>query len=334
VTVNDGRPWPVLAALRFILSLVVVSGHLTLFIRPTHPLCVLGKLGGFPAVLGFLFVSGYSIAHSLDREPRGFYQRRVIRIYPLYLASIAVSLLPYFASGWQTIYGRSERFFCPTPAVVLQNVLMLQTYSCQPIESNPLVWTLAVEFSLYLAAPLLRRAGTRVTLGLAIASAAAFASYAQLKLDYFAHLRHGLPIAFLAWAWLTGFVYRPHRANRIATALMICLPAALVVRTNIYSGTLGVVTVAITAMTVAAAPRLPVPRGAQKPMRLAGDLSYPLYLFHLPAFLLCFCVDLFNPYALVALAVAVSAVALAADIAIRRLLVIARTPKRLIPTPG
>ncbi len=80
--------WAVLAALRLFLSMIVVLGHFSIFIK-SDPYNIFGN-GYFvavSAVFGFFLISGFSIAASLDREPHSFYGRRFLRIWPLYLAS-------------------------------------------------------------------------------------------------------------------------------------------------------------------------------------------------------------------------------------------------------
>ena len=62
-------------------------------------------MGSYAAVLGFLFISGYSMAASFEREPGGFYERRVWRIYPVFLATFAYAQVPVF----------SPRTFLPNP---------------------------------------------------------------------------------------------------------------------------------------------------------------------------------------------------------------------------
>jgi peptidoglycan/LPS O-acetylase OafA/YrhL len=89
--------WKVLAGLRFFLAWIVVCYHLKNFIPDYGKdfLCTFGKLNGLTAVLGFLLISGYSIAHSLTKNPEGFYNRRFLRIYPLYFCAVIVSLIPF-----------------------------------------------------------------------------------------------------------------------------------------------------------------------------------------------------------------------------------------------
>src|SRR6516225_10531904 len=92
--------WQGLALLRFFLAWVVLSGHLQVFAtRPAPWVGVFAEFDGKAAVIGFLLVSGYSIAASLERSGRGFYRRRFLRIYPPYLAALVFAAVLQFATS-------------------------------------------------------------------------------------------------------------------------------------------------------------------------------------------------------------------------------------------
>ena len=156
---SDAR-WAVLAGLRLALAMVVVSGHLGWFVGAAMPAALrfLVSLGGTAAVLGFLVVSGYSIGHSLERRPAGFYRRRLVRIYPLYAVAVAVSVVPFVATGvdrWAGPGGLGVPR--PTAGTVVGNLLLLQNVACRPLGMDPPLWTLGIEAALYVLAPWLRR---------------------------------------------------------------------------------------------------------------------------------------------------------------------------------
>ena len=85
--------WPVLAAVRFLMALAVVVYHLSI-VRTRSSVPYLDQLGGLGCICGFLAISGYSIAHSVTMQPKGFYARRAWRIMPTYYVSLVLSLLP------------------------------------------------------------------------------------------------------------------------------------------------------------------------------------------------------------------------------------------------
>jgi hypothetical protein len=63
--------WEALALLRFFLAWIVLSGHLTSYTDHSGWAEALSSFDAKAAVVGFLLVSGYSIAASLDRESEG-----------------------------------------------------------------------------------------------------------------------------------------------------------------------------------------------------------------------------------------------------------------------
>lgn len=90
--------WPVLGGLRFFLAWVVLCSHLRHSVPAGDLLMSFQNFNNFSAVLGFLLISGFSIAHSVSKATEGFYRRRFIRVYPLYLAAIIISIIPFFLS--------------------------------------------------------------------------------------------------------------------------------------------------------------------------------------------------------------------------------------------
>lgn len=322
--------WPVLALLRFALAAVVVSTHFYWFVPPGHPLRALVPLNAFAAVLGFLFVSGYSIAHSLRRRPDGFYVRRLVRIYPAYALAIVASLVPFWVARQSVIVCPLQDFKRPGLANVLINAVFGQTWVGGPLSSNAVVWTLAVEVACYAAAPLLLRLRTRTVLALLAVSATAFAVYPHLHWFHYSLLKFGLPLLFLAWAWLAGFVYYALRDSVAATAMFIG-GSALLVGLNVTDFPLGVATTAVSAAVLAVAPFVRLPGWCHRPMEWLGDLSYPLYLLHLPGIQLAWVLGVRNPYLWLAAAVACGGLALILDgllhVVIRR----ARRPQ-FVPT--
>src|SRR5437763_65568 len=90
--------WSILAAVRFLLASVVAVNHLGEF----APLGILGfipKFGAFESILGFLLISGYSISVSYTKQPDGFLIRRLKRLYPVYLAAMAVNCVAILAEN-------------------------------------------------------------------------------------------------------------------------------------------------------------------------------------------------------------------------------------------
>src|SRR5580698_3409648 len=142
--------WSLLALLRFFLAFIVASSHALYFEKSSFALFV-ASLGSKSAVVGFLLVSGFSIAASLSNGREGFYYRRFKRIYPVYICTVIAGIVLEFHYG---AFEAPFYEFTPTGIVsAVGSVLMLQTFLVKSISFNPVIWSLAVECSFYLISP-------------------------------------------------------------------------------------------------------------------------------------------------------------------------------------
>jgi peptidoglycan/LPS O-acetylase OafA/YrhL len=272
--------WPVLGGARFILALVVAVAHLAFF-APAQWVYSARQLSGFAAVLGFLFISGFSIAASLERERHLFYYRRLLRLLPLYVPVVLGSaLLP----DLMTEAGRGAM----EPTTYGQTVLSLCFMQCilTPfLETNPPLWTLSLEVAMYAAAPFLR--SSRLVLVLAIGSAAIYATHWLTGLPGMQHTLFGLMIPFLGWAWLLGFWFRSHQASPHAIVLLLAVSGTVLLLNHRSMPPLAVLTVGATVLALGYGRNIggQLPGWAKRGLNWAGDLSYPLYVAHWPAYL-------------------------------------------------
>jgi hypothetical protein len=90
--------WSILAGVRFLLASIVAFNHLAEYVSLGH-FRFIPMFGAFEAILGFLLISGYSIASSYVQQPRGFLYRRAKRIYPVYLVAIAATIVVTLTVG-------------------------------------------------------------------------------------------------------------------------------------------------------------------------------------------------------------------------------------------
>jgi peptidoglycan/LPS O-acetylase OafA/YrhL len=90
------------------------------------------------------------------------------------------------------------------------------------------------------------------------------------------------PILGFTWFWLIGFLYRRHRSNKLGYLFLVA-PIMLMSRLspNLYIMAIPVTIVLLVASAITI-------RSAtfKKLMNWAGDLSYPLYLVHVPTIIL------------------------------------------------
>lgn len=272
--------WAVLAFSRFLLAMCVVVTHSGVVAPGYYFQRHLGATG-YPAVFGFLMISGYSIAASLASRPDGYFVRRVRRIYPTYLCALAFSvaiMLPHPLhlplgqvlplDNWKTI---------------LSNVFMLQGVLTESVLGDGAVWSLSIEWWCYMAAILLIRHSIKWTAALIAVSFAALMIYMS-RHGYIVGSAdmpiHGLPILALSWGWLTGFLFYRHRSTMTFAAMLI-LPLVMFETGDHLA--LASVVVAASAMVVYFAKGISIEsQSVKRTMTWLGDMSYPLYVFHAP----------------------------------------------------
>ncbi|GAA3545785.1 hypothetical protein GCM10022419_027530 [Nonomuraea rosea] len=189
-TVSSRLAW--LDALRGIAALAVVGEHLTTWAMPwLRP--VTFNLGVY-GVLVFFLVSGYIIPTSLERhgDLRAFWIGRVFRLYPLYLAVIALVLA---LSWWIPVREEVPR---DASSVAAHATMLMDAVGAGAVLNT--MWTLSYEMIFYLLVAALFAAGVRdgrgllpVVFGLLCAGAALAFSGAPLS------------GAWLAWSSLIVF---------------------------------------------------------------------------------------------------------------------------------
>lgn len=251
---------------RMILALAVVASHVT----PWE----VGRL----AVLLFFVLSGYWVTHIWDAKfgpgkVWAFYGARFFRIYPLYLLAV-------IGSAWHL-----------SRPLQWEDVTLLGVANVRD-DVLAVSWSLDIELQFYLALPLiiwgLRKASPVVALGLTMAAAA---------VAWLIH-SHAGPVTLLQYlpAFVLGMLIRDARwtpGPRIALlglAVFVAAGVALVVSPMTH-GLLDKTAADPIDRDIFSflwmAPLLPyVARSVAIPSgpldRRLGDLSYPLYLVHLP----------------------------------------------------
>jgi peptidoglycan/LPS O-acetylase OafA/YrhL len=286
--------WKVLAGLRFFLAFIVICYHLKDYVSEYGKdwLCQVGKLNGLAAVLGFLLISGYSIAHSVTRNPKGFYKRRIFRIYPLYVCAIVVSVLPILAFKVNPLIAPAGMAQVDTLTLV-GNLFFLQTFLVNAIHTNPALWTLAIEVMCYLLAPLFARLSNQILVFLTAISATCYAIFpyiyelfsSQTSFPFYTYWKVGLPFLLFLWAWLLGFLYFRMGAHLISKILLLGLGPILLIINNNYIGKVGILTYLLSSLILIYSSQIKLPDRVLRGINYLGDISYPLYLFHLPLFI-------------------------------------------------
>jgi len=258
----------VINALRAFAALAVAWGHFVAgqgkFLGPT------GKYG-YLGVDIFFVISGFVIPWSMYRSRYvlrdfgRFMVKRNIRLYPPYLASIAISILatnfiiePLFKIPHMTVTGRD----------LLLHFTYLNDFFHVPWV-NVVYWTLAIEFQWYILVGLVMPALASRNRWLR------FAITSALVLSYFAVYWDRLVFHYLPVFLIGVFVFQ-FRAEIIDLREMLGLIAVMVLAMSRISGWLVPLVAVPTGLLIAFS------HFHSKRMDRLGDVSYSLYLLHLP----------------------------------------------------
>lgn len=281
-TDSDESAWAVLALLRFFLAMVVVLGHCSSFVGGRQDWTYIGLwLNQGSAVFGFFVLSGYSIAASLEGRPSGFYRRRFVRIWPLYLSCIAFGLLISLRirHGLEWPMGA----YLPPISVtsVLASLLMLQGIMASSIPIVGQIWSLSPEWWHYMVAPLLRKLSTVTLFALLAASFLMFMAIPTPQGGGAERFSHGLALVTLSWLWVTGFIYRRFDRQPVGIALLI-IPSVFALFFGHFTG----LPLFVSIFTLLLSGEFKVPNILLRIYNFLGDVSFPLYLFHIPVMVL------------------------------------------------
>jgi peptidoglycan/LPS O-acetylase OafA/YrhL len=310
--------WSLLALARFVLASIVALSHLAEY-TDLGAMAFITRLGAFEAVLGFLFISGYSVTSSYLSRPNGFLRRRLLRLYPVYAASLLITLAV-------TVFVRGENV--PSLTTILMNGLFLNQLLTDTSLVGP-AWSLSLEFWLYCSLPYLLIAGTKVNRRAAYISFAAYVSYTAmrtlLRFPYYSGLGYGVNLIVLAFAWICGSRLAQLDADRkqalkdarIFLSAHILLAATIQLGSRIKRHTLDqffgvdLPNFGFQALTLLALYLLlrqvtrsqpPVVRSSRA-LQVVGDISYPLYLIHIPVFIAATRLGIASPHLNFAIAV-------------------------------
>ena len=264
-------------------------------------------LSGKAAVVGFLVISGYSIGASMDRSETGFYRRRFLRIYPLYFFAILFAVVLEVSSGGH-VHLPNQNVDSLGWTSWLGNFLLLQTFLVKPIQFDGPVWSLSIEVFFYILAPYFKRVPSRYLVSLIAFSGVCFLlpKHYDWGAVYWALSKFNA-LEYL-WCWLLGFLLW----RQSGTLVYVCLVGGGVL---VYFGSatpepFSCVTYLLTVALIVNSRRITMPKQLLMAGEYLGDISYPLYLFHLPGMIFVYLIlGMRSWFALVASAITISVVA-------------------------
>jgi peptidoglycan/LPS O-acetylase OafA/YrhL len=285
-TKNKSSEWAALGVVRLMLAIIVVASHYSLYVRVDRfHIFGAGYLNPLSAVFGFMLLSGYSISNSLERNRKRFLKRRVLRIFPLYYAALIFTLLLCRMIGNGVVAPLGRQFNLPQPAEIFASFFMAQNFLAPAIPFIGVIWSLSAEWCCYIVAPCLGKFSSKIIFLFAVSSfvwflranpAAPFGVVAGID-----QLQHGLAFFAIFWFWLVGFFY--HRTRDTQVGILLLLGPALFAISIGHSTGAPYLIVAFILIFVQRFKLTPI---QEKIGNLAGDYSYPLYLFHFPSLIL------------------------------------------------
>jgi len=258
----------IINALRALAALAVAWGH---FVAGQGKYLGLSGKYGYLGVDIFFVISGFVIPWSLYRSHYGlrdyprFLLKRNVRLYPPYLASIAITILA-------TNFLLAPLFHIPQMTVTGRDILLHFAYLNDIAHVkwiNVVYWTLAIEFQWYLLIGLLLPllVSARKAMRLVVISAM-MAAYFTIYWDRLVF--HFLPV------FLIGVLVFQYRSQLIGKREMLGLIAVMVLSMWRISGWLVPLVAVPTGLLIAFS------RLQSRAMDRVGDVSYSLYLLHLP----------------------------------------------------
>ncbi|MDR6481600.1 acyltransferase family protein [Paraburkholderia terricola] len=231
-------------AVRLLAALTVLYGHAYALTGTVSP-AVFGSSAQALAVKVFFVVSGFLVSESWRRDPAilRYLSRRSLRIFPGLVTVILISILfvgplltdlsigDYFKSPWTWRYLSNIGLH---PSYMLPGVFENNVY---PVAVNGSLWSLPVEFAMYLLLPIValsgHRSSMRIVLG-CVALCALSLYVVRIKPEpetvvfYGTNVISALDVApyfFLGAAWR---ISRPSRLLNPQVAVFVLLLAALV----------------------------------------------------------------------------------------------------------
>lgn len=316
------RHMPELDALRGLAAIVVVLNHgqqvciaagaPAWLAHPRHNPLVWLLVNGHASVILFFLLSGFVLTLPRLRGPAQpytqFVLRRFVRIYPPYLAALAVAVFACGALSGRPSYGDFAAVHwprVPDAASLLQHVFMLARFDIFRYDGP--VWSLVHEARISLLFPLIAFAAMRLrafaTLGVAL-GCAVLSSFSMV------YLEGGLSgqVQMTAWSLTLGYcgifllgsaLARRHQACAqlldrlprvgratlgIAALVLYLYPGATWGALNLADFWIACAGLVLLAFCLRRQ-GLPARLLRMRPMQWIGKVSYSLYLVHLPVLL-------------------------------------------------
>lgn len=296
--------WALLGISRFLLAFVVMisSGHLNKFTDVGLFLSVIREFGGKTAVMVFLMISGISVGRSIMKSNEGFIKRRFLRIYPLYFVAVLITVfLQYYLGSPYLVNGTN--YVAAGLMTSISNFLLLQGLVSLTIIYNGALWSLSVEFFLYLILPLIFTMRLRYVYILALISLIIFITHTHFLSP---HL-YGVLHIIWAWPFIIGFLLAVRK--QFFGIIPLILIGAFGIYHNYkmdyvqepYSYLWFIVAFIVVVFFIYF--KITLSKNIKVVFDYLGTISYPLYLFHYPFYFILYDLGIRESYLFVCLAI-------------------------------
>ncbi len=293
-----------LTGLRFLLACWIAYFHVGLMFDTDGfgalPLLQLGmtRVDVFFVLSGFVLAHVYWARAKANFRYGDFMIARVSRLYPLFLLSLA-AIGAYLVAG--AAIGQPVEAGRYSLRDLAANLFMLQSFGLsEGSDWNFPAWAISAEFAGYLAFPLFLMAATALRTRPVLFLMLALGALGLVELFHEALTGRGLNTATTDWGALRGaaamFVGVAARAAFDKFRMGVRAAAALSLAGALFAVAaaltdLGVLFVAIGAVAfITGLARIDAEGGrtplAGAPMRFLGGLSYSIFIFHVPAFII------------------------------------------------
>jgi peptidoglycan/LPS O-acetylase OafA/YrhL len=279
--------------LRLLFALQVVIGHASSHMQFPIPEFV----GHFPGVPAFFFVSGFLIYASYHNAPgRIYFENRFLRLFPgLLFVTFGGFAVLLFAKGWQDVVAHWNTYV----VWVFAQIALGQAYNPAHFRDvgvgviNGSLWTLTTEILFYLAVPVIVWAERRFRFVLGALVVLSYALYVVGPHMWTAAIYRDktlysfVELTPLVWGWMFGIgIFSAKYFDQLARWIRFFPVAVLPMMGMIYGGE-GVLwgssgnRVGLLYFVSYAALILWLAFGLHY-VRLKLDLSYGVYIWHMP----------------------------------------------------
>jgi peptidoglycan/LPS O-acetylase OafA/YrhL len=290
--IKDSK-WALLSVIRFILALIVMvsQSHITTVVKLSKTpdfFKILYACSGRAAVIGFLVISGYSVSYSYKSNIEGFMKRRLLRIYPLYFVAVLFTVfLQYYLGSSYKIEETGSVMVSAGVLTSLANFMFLQNIITIPITYNTPLWSLSVEMFMYLLIPLifkLRSSYIYFLFGVSLL----FFTYTDFIFKQKPFYMYSMLI--YAWPFLLGCLLAIKQKLIYTIPLFILAGFSIYYEFNLNKEKFAVISFLLTSGMVlfSILVKVSLPLVVDKIFNFLGTISYPMYLFHFPLYLLLY----------------------------------------------